>query len=176
MASLACPKTGPFTRLAPDGDPVAVIEASAARLATRARYEARCPRRGGVRRARAGARLPAATRRATSGSNTKGDARISGAVKAGKAYVGGDREMLAEAPRAAVNAPAAKIGEMNGGKASRQPRRRTGRWVREDDSHFWSDQGGNRATWRADTAAAPPVVDAERLGVSPGWRVRASGW
>ncbi|QKW35098.1 hypothetical protein HUT06_14535 [Actinomadura sp. NAK00032] len=44
------------------------------------------------------------------GMVTKGGACITGAVEATKAYINGDMEMLAEAQRTAVNAPAPKIG------------------------------------------------------------------
>lgn len=45
------------------------------------------------------------------GMVTKGGACINGAVVATKAFVNGDLEMLVEAQRAAVNAPAPRIGK-----------------------------------------------------------------
>ncbi|MFI0482192.1 DUF6507 family protein [Actinomadura sp. 9N215] len=45
------------------------------------------------------------------GMVTKGGACITGAVNATKAFINGDMEMLAEAQRAAVTAPAPKIGK-----------------------------------------------------------------
>ena len=44
------------------------------------------------------------------GMVSKGGACVTGAVEATKAYINGDMEMLAEAQRTAVNAPAPKIG------------------------------------------------------------------